>query len=75
MMQAIKSFSIRPGSQHVTFAFPFMAELLSRFRPDSYGGDTGVSQPLITPGLFFDQSIDVIEGYQSYITLAPTLDR
>ncbi len=33
------------------------------------------SQQFLTPGIFFDNSIEVINGYQSFITLAPTLER
>ena len=83
ILQAIKSFSIRPGKQHVTFCFPFMMDILRRhFRSDVTNGGELVgslgasAEPnLLTPALFFDYSLEVIEGYQSFITLAPAVEQ
>ena len=53
-----------------------MSEMLRRFKPESFITDMTIgSQHLLTPGIFFDNSIEVINGYQSFITLAPALER
>lgn len=53
-----------------------MADILRRFKPEAFVTDVALgSQQILTPGIFFDNSIEVISGYQSFITLAPTLER
>lgn len=79
--QAIKSFSIRDGRQHITLAFPFMEELVKKFAepPGSTSLHEGSAKcgrfMSITPALLFDRSPEVIHGFETLVTLVPTTHR
>ncbi|XP_035204800.1 uncharacterized protein LOC118179744 isoform X2 [Stegodyphus dumicola] len=82
VQQAIKSFSIRPGKQHITFAFPFMEETLRTFcETDSINEahiDTANKNRLASPTssvLFFDECLEVVHGFQTYVTILPQLNK
>ena len=76
--QAIKSFSIRDGRQHITLAFPFMEELVKKFAEPP--GSTSLHEASvkcgrftsITPALLFDRCPEVIHGFETLVTLVPT---
>jgi hypothetical protein len=76
--QAIKSFSIRDGRQHITLAFPFMEELVKKFAepPGSTSLQEGSAKcgrfMSITPALLFDRCPEVIHGFETLVTLVPT---
>jgi hypothetical protein len=76
--QAIKSFSIRDGWQHITLAFPFMEELVKRFA-EPLCSTASQERPVtggrfvsITPALLFDRCPEVIHGFETLVTLVPT---
>ncbi|KAF8796459.1 hypothetical protein HNY73_000830 [Argiope bruennichi] len=82
VQQAIKSFSIRPGKQHITFAFPFMEETLRSFcETDSRSEssmDSGAKSGTTASGssvLFFDECLEVVHGFQTYVTILPQLNK
>ncbi|GIY69546.1 uncharacterized protein CDAR_465561 [Caerostris darwini] len=82
VQQAIKSFSIRPGKQHITFAFPFMEETLRSFcetesRNDTSGecGPKSNSTSSASSVLFFDECLEVVHGFQTYVTILPQLNK
>ncbi|KAJ4443400.1 hypothetical protein ANN_05068, partial [Periplaneta americana] len=77
-LQAIKSFSIRDGRQHITLAFPFMEDLVKRFA-EPPGPSISHDGPIkggrfmwITPALLFDRCPEVIHGFETLVTLVPT---
>ncbi|KAJ9575476.1 hypothetical protein L9F63_007681 [Diploptera punctata] len=78
VQQAIKSFSIRDGRQHITLAFPFMEDLVKRFSepPGSIINQDGCIKGgrfmWITPALLFDRCPEVIHGFETLVTLVPT---
>ncbi|XP_076327653.1 uncharacterized protein LOC143234291 isoform X2 [Tachypleus tridentatus] len=78
VQQAIKSFSIRPGKQHITFAFPFMEDTIQNFCEGNRISEVGgvPEKPrYITSGFFFDQGLEIIQGFQTYVTLVPYVNR
>ncbi|XP_076349061.1 uncharacterized protein LOC143246366 [Tachypleus tridentatus] len=78
VQQAIKSFSIRPGKQHITFAFPFMEDTIKSFcdwsNTAEVGGDPEKPR-YISSGLFFDQGLEIVQGFQTYVTLVPYVNK
>ncbi|XP_033610266.1 uncharacterized protein LOC111871730 [Cryptotermes secundus] len=78
VQQAIKSFSIQDGRQHITLAFPTMEELVKRFAEPP--GPTALHERpancgcfmSITPALLFDRCPEVIQGFETLVTLVPT---
>ncbi|GBM37554.1 hypothetical protein AVEN_208313-1, partial [Araneus ventricosus] len=82
VQQAIKSFSIRPGKQHITFAFPFMEETLRSFcetdsRTESSidAGSKSGTTASTSSVLFFDECLEVVHGFQTYVTILPQLNK
>ena len=76
LLQAIKSFSICPGKQHLTLVFPHMADSIQRFKQDSiYNGAHISNEDILTSALISDGSSELFEGYHTYVTLAPTANR
>ncbi|GFR22720.1 uncharacterized protein TNCT_351411 [Trichonephila clavata] len=82
VQQAIKSFSIRPGKQHITFAFPFMEETLRSFCETEGRSETSAdpgtkSNPASSASsvLFFDECLEVVHGFQTYVTVLPQLNK
>ncbi|PSN53466.1 hypothetical protein C0J52_09351 [Blattella germanica] len=81
VQQAIKSFSIRDGRQHITLAFPFMEDIVKRFAdpPGPSVSQEGTSKSgkfiWITPALLFDRCPEVIHGFETLVTLVPTTFR
>ncbi|GFS32398.1 uncharacterized protein NPIL_495901 [Nephila pilipes] len=82
VQQAIKSFSIRPGKQHITFAFPFMEETLRSFCETEGRNETSAdpssksnSASSASSVLFFDECLEVVHGFQTYVTILPQLNK
>uniref|UniRef100_T1J5B2 Uncharacterized protein n=1 Tax=Strigamia maritima TaxID=126957 RepID=T1J5B2_STRMM len=78
VQQAVKSFSIRPDKQYITFAFPFMEDITRRFGEILHVPEMGCSSErphCITPALLFDQCLEVVHGFQTYVTFAPCMNR
>ncbi|KAG8186797.1 hypothetical protein JTE90_010691 [Oedothorax gibbosus] len=79
VQQAIKSFSIRPNKQHITFAFPFMEETLRSFCDCSGARSSDEAAPTKTTTsssvLFFDECLEVVHGFQTYVTILPQLNK
>nr|CAD7408060.1 unnamed protein product [Timema poppensis] len=79
--EAIKSFSIREGKQHVTIAFSFMEDLMRRFTENTATMVPNQSSRYptkfqwITPALFLDSSPEVIHGFETLVTLVPSTFR
>ncbi|XP_070545395.1 uncharacterized protein [Ptychodera flava] len=71
VQQAIKSFSIKPDKQHITFSFPFMVDILKQMKFRE--GLPRVHH--VTPVLLCDDTLDLIEGFQTIITMAPNFQR
>jgi hypothetical protein len=77
-LQAIKSFSIQGGRQHITLAFPVMEELVKRFAepPGSTAAHEGPANcgrfVCITPALLIDRCPEVIQGFETLVTLVPS---
>lgn len=68
----MKSFSIKPDKQHITFSFPFMTDIIHQTAQL-----TTQSHALhqATPMLLCDHSLNLVDGFDAVLTLATDLKR
>ncbi|XP_022081101.1 uncharacterized protein LOC110974071 [Acanthaster planci] len=71
IQQAIKSFSIKKETEHLTLSFPFMTEILRK--TCSLG--KGAAGRYVTPMILCNHSLKLTNYHQAIVTLAPDYQR
>ncbi|XP_072051534.1 uncharacterized protein [Amphiura filiformis] len=75
VQRAMKSFSIKPEKQHITFSFPFMTNIIRQTAQLSTTHHQSHGLHHMTPMLLCDHSLNLIDGFDVVITLTADIQR